>query len=122
VAATSASRAIPWLVPAAFAQTLAALGASALAARDSYLVAAAGYASGAVAGLIVFVSLASTQGLVSLAWGLALNGALAAGIPFVALVLSGHLGGTREAAVPSGRGCASSGRQRLCRSRSRVST
>jgi hypothetical protein len=99
VAATSASQAIPWLVPAAFAQTLAALGASALAARDSYLVAAAGYASGAVAGLIVFVSLASTHGLVSLAWGLALNGTLAAGIPFVALVLSGYLGGSRSGGV-----------------------
>jgi hypothetical protein len=98
-AASSASSAIVWLVPAAFAQTLAALGASALAARDSYLVAAAAYASGAVAGLIVFVSLASTHGLVSLAWGLALNGALAAGIPFVALVRSGHLRGSRTGGV-----------------------
>jgi hypothetical protein len=102
VASSSASRAIPWLVPAAFAQTLAALGASALAARDSYLVAAVGYASGAVAGLIVFISFASEHGLVSLAWGLALNGALAAGIPFVALVRSGHLGGSRSGGVAVG--------------------
>ena len=98
-AATIASRAILWLVPAAFAQTLAALGASALAARDSYLVAAAGYASGAVAGLSSSSALASAHGLVSLAWGLALNGALAAGIPFVALVRCGYLGGSRSGGV-----------------------
>src|SRR6266511_3534337 len=39
-AADIASSAVVWLVPAAFAQMLAALGASALAARDSYIVAA----------------------------------------------------------------------------------
>ena len=44
--ASIASRAIVWLVPAAFAQMLAALAASALAARDSYVVAAVGYALG----------------------------------------------------------------------------
>ena len=111
-----------WLVPAAFAQTLAALCASALAARNSYLVAAAGYAFGAVAGLIVFISLASAHGLVSLAWGLALNGALAAGIPLVALVSPAISAAAAAAASPSGRVCGSSCRQRLCRWRSRVST
>src|ERR1041384_7833584 len=67
-AASIASRAIVWLVPAAFAQTFAALCASALAARDSYLIAAFGYAAGAVAGLIVFVALAGGDGAVALAW------------------------------------------------------
>jgi peptidoglycan biosynthesis protein MviN/MurJ (putative lipid II flippase) len=99
VAASTASRAVVWLVPAAFAQTLAALGASALAARDSYIVAAASYAIGAVSGLVIFVSLASAHGLVSLAWGLALNGAICAGLPFVALIRSGHLGGSRRGGV-----------------------
>src|SRR6266536_1195420 len=98
-AASIASSAVVWLVPAAFAQTLAALGASALAARDSYLVAAAAYALGAIGGLVVFVSLAGSHGLISLAWGMALNGALAAGIPFVALLRYGHLLGTRSGGV-----------------------
>jgi len=98
-AASIASSAVVWLVPAAFAQTLAALGASALAARDSYLVAAAAYALGAIGGLVVFVSLAGSHGLIALAWGLALNGALAAGIPLVALLRYGHLLGTRSGGV-----------------------
>ena len=98
-AADIASSAVVWLVPAAFAQMLAALGASALAARDSYIVAAAAYALGAISGLVVFVALAGSHGLISLAWGLALNGALAAGIPFVALLRYGHLLGPRSGGV-----------------------
>jgi O-antigen/teichoic acid export membrane protein len=92
-AASIAARALPWLVPAAFAQMLAALAASALAAADSYLVAAGAYALGAAAGLITFVALADGHGLIALAWGIALNGALAAGVPLAALVRYGHLGG-----------------------------
>jgi peptidoglycan biosynthesis protein MviN/MurJ (putative lipid II flippase) len=98
-AAHVASSAIVWVVPAAFAQTLAALAASALAARDSYIVAAVAYALGAISGLVVFVSFAGSHGLVSLAWGLALNGALAIGIPFVALLRYGHLLGSRSGQV-----------------------
>jgi len=98
-AASIASRAVVWLVPAAFAQTLAALGASALAARDSYLVAAAAYAIGAVSGLVVFVAFASSHGLIALAWGLALNGAICAGVPLFALVRSGYLAGRRRGGV-----------------------
>jgi hypothetical protein len=98
-AASIASQALVWLVPAAFAQMLAAIAASALAARDSYLVAAAGYALGALAGLIAFVALASAHGLIALAWGVALNGAIAAGIPLAALVRYGHLLGSRSGGV-----------------------
>ena len=98
-AADIAASAVVWLVPAAFAHTIAALAASALAARGSYLVAAVAYALGAISGLVVFVALAGSHGLVSLAWGLALNGALAAGIPFVALLYYGHLVGTRSGGV-----------------------
>jgi putative peptidoglycan lipid II flippase len=93
--AAIASRAIVWLVPAAFAQMLAALAASALAAGDSYVVAAAGYAAGAIAGLVVFVAFADSHGMVALAWGLALNGVIAAGLPLVALSRSGRLRGER---------------------------
>jgi len=96
--AVIAGDALKWIVPAAFLQLLAALAASALAARDSYAPAAAGFGLGGIAGLVVFVALADQHGLISLAWGLALNGAIAAGIPLVALLLHGgrahHLRGS----------------------------
>ena len=88
-----AGRALVWLVPAAFLQLFAALAASALAARDSYGVAAAGYAVGAVLGVALFLVLADEHGLISLAWGVALNGAIAFAVPAAALVLGGHLRG-----------------------------
>lgn len=87
--AAVAAEALPWLIPAAFAQLLASLAASALAARDSYLPAAAGFALGGIGGVVFFVLAADSHGLVSLAWGLALNGAIAIGIPAVALALRG---------------------------------
>src|SRR2546423_5546391 len=71
--AVIAGSALPWLVPAAFGQLLAALAASALAARDSYLVAAAGFALGGVGGVLVFIVLARRAGVAFLAWGLALD-------------------------------------------------
>jgi peptidoglycan biosynthesis protein MviN/MurJ (putative lipid II flippase) len=87
--AVTAGRALAWLVPAAFAQLLASLGASALAARDSYLVAAAGFALGGIGGLVFFVLEADAHGLIALAWGLALNGAIAVALPLTALVVRG---------------------------------
>jgi peptidoglycan biosynthesis protein MviN/MurJ (putative lipid II flippase) len=87
--ANIAGRALAWLVPAAFAQLLAALAASALAARDSYLVAAAGFALGGLGGLVFFVLAADAHGLISLAWGVALNSAIALGLPLGALVARG---------------------------------
>src|SRR5207249_6523935 len=59
------------------------------AARDSYLVAAAGFALGGIAGLVFFVLAADAHGLISLAWGLALNGAIALGLPLAALAARG---------------------------------
>jgi hypothetical protein len=85
VAAAEATRAVVWLVPAAFAQLLAGLGSSALAALDSYGVAAVGYAGGGIAGLALFAALSGSHGLVALAWGLLLNAAVAAGVPLAAL-------------------------------------
>jgi peptidoglycan biosynthesis protein MviN/MurJ (putative lipid II flippase) len=84
-----AGRALVWLVPAAFLQLLASLAASALAARDSYLAAAAGFALGGITGLIVFVLAADAHGLIALAWGLALGAAIAVAVPLVALVVRG---------------------------------
>jgi peptidoglycan biosynthesis protein MviN/MurJ (putative lipid II flippase) len=87
--AVIAGSALEWLVPAAFAQLLASLAASALAARDSYLVAAVAFALGGISGLVFFVLAADAHGLISLAWGLALGGAIAAAVPFVALAARG---------------------------------
>ncbi len=89
VSASVAAEALPWLVLAAFAQLIAALTASALAARDSYLPAAAGFALGGIGGLVFFVLAADAHGLVSLAWGLALNGAIAIGLPMAVLLSRG---------------------------------
>src|ERR671937_2006488 len=96
--AVIAGRALPWLIPAAFGQLLAALAASALAARDSYLVAAAGFAAGAIGGVLMFIVLADAHGLISLAWGLALNAGLAVALPAAALVRRG--GRFRRGRVP----------------------
>ena len=85
-AAHVASRALVWLVPAGFAQLLAALAASVLAARDSYATAAAGFAGGGVAGVVFFAALAGGHGVISLAWGLALNGAVAVSVPLARLL------------------------------------
>ncbi len=100
-AAAVARRALPWLVPAAFAQLLAALAASSLAAAGSYATAAVGYAAGAVANLGLFLALADAHGLVSLAWGVAANGAIVLALPFAALWRRGLMrgGGAAEAAV-----------------------
>jgi O-antigen/teichoic acid export membrane protein len=89
ISAVVAADALPWLIPAAFLQLLAALAASALAARDSYGTAAAAFALGGIAGLVFFVLAADAHGIVSLAWGLALNGAVALALPVVVLLLRG---------------------------------
>jgi len=90
-----AGRALAVLVPAAFCQLLAALAASTLAAADSYGTAAAGFALGGIVGLVVFALLADAHGIVSLAWGLAANAAVALAVPLVVLarrrLLSGPL-------------------------------
>jgi hypothetical protein len=92
-AADIAASAIVVLVPAAFGQLLAALAASVLAALDSYGTAAAGFALGGIGGLIVFAILADTHGIVSLAWGLAANAAIALCVPVIALARKGALAG-----------------------------
>jgi O-antigen/teichoic acid export membrane protein len=88
-----AARALVYLVPAAFGQLLAALAASALAARDEYEIAAGGYAAGGIAGLVLFVLLADAHGPIALAWATGLNSTLTFGIPFAALFLRGDLRG-----------------------------
>jgi hypothetical protein len=93
-AAEVAAQALPWLVAAGFLQLVAALAASALAARDSYEIAALAYALGAVLALVLFATL-HRHGEVSLAWAVTANGVVTAAIPLVALARSGALAGTR---------------------------
>src|SRR6478672_2678731 len=88
-----AARALAVLVPAAFVQLLAALAASALAALDSYGTAAAAFALGGIVGLVVFAALADGHGIIALAWGLAVNAAVAFTIPVVALLRKHALAG-----------------------------
>ena len=84
-AAQPAAEALPWLVGAATGQVLAALAAATLASRNRFGAAALGFSAGGVAGLVVFVVLADEHGLVSLAWGLAVNAAIALSVPLLAL-------------------------------------
>ena len=99
-AAAVAARALVWLVPAALAQLLAALLASALAARDSYRLPAFAYALGAVTGLVVFAVFVDEHGVIALAWGLALNGAVTVAVPLAALLVPAMRGGALVADAP----------------------
>jgi putative peptidoglycan lipid II flippase len=85
LAAKTAGGALVWLVPAGFVQILAALAAAVLAAKDSYVTAALGFAAGAVSALVVFVLFADTHGPLSLAWGVAVGSAISLGLPLAAL-------------------------------------
>jgi hypothetical protein len=96
----AAATLLPWLVPAAAAQIAAGVFASALASLDDYVVAAAAFGGGAVAGLVVIVAFVG-HGVVAFGWGLALNAAIAAGAPLAALVARGVL--SRPTASPLAR-------------------
>lgn len=98
-----ASRALEVLVPAAFVQLLAALAASVLAALDSYGTAALGFGVSGLVGLALFAVLASSVGIVALAWGLLANALIALAVPLVTLARRGALAGPpapRLAVVP----------------------
>src|SRR5262249_48834974 len=102
--ANVAAESLAFLVPAAFVQLLAAIAASALAARDDYDIAAIAYAAGGIAGVIFFVLTADAHGPVALAWATVLNCAITFGIPFVALLVRGDLGGGSVPLGVGGRG------------------
>jgi hypothetical protein len=88
-AAHTAGGALAWLVPAGFAQILAAVAAAALAARDSYVLAAVGFAAGSASALLAFAVLADAHGPLALAWGLALSSTVSLGLPLAALSARG---------------------------------
>jgi hypothetical protein len=82
---------LPWLVPAAAAQVYAGIAASGLAALGDYGTAAFGFGLGAVAGLVVIVVFID-HGVVAFGWGLAVNGAIALGVPLALLLVRRGVG------------------------------
>jgi hypothetical protein len=92
----SAAELLPWIVPSAVAQIYGGLVASALAALDDYEWAALGFAAGSIAGVVLTLALLG-HGIISLGWGLALNGAISLAVPLVPLFMWRGLG------LPDGR-------------------
>lgn len=77
----AAAAALPWMILAGLGQFTAALLASTLAALDDYLVAAVGYITGSVAGLALILVTIDDHGAEAVAWGMAVNAALATLLP-----------------------------------------
>jgi O-antigen/teichoic acid export membrane protein len=82
----AAAAALPWMIVAGLGQFTAGLLASALAALDDYFVAAAGYVTGSVAGLVLILARIEEDGTTAVAWGMALNAAIATVVPAIWLV------------------------------------
>ncbi len=72
--------------PPRCAHLFAGLAASGLAALDDYVTAAFGYAAGSAAGLVLILQRVDADGIVAVAWGMALNGAIALLVPVAVLV------------------------------------
>jgi hypothetical protein len=83
----TAEATLPWMMLAAVLQLYAGLAASALAALDDYVVAAAGYAVGSILGLVYILARVHPDGIDAVARGMALNGAIAVTVPALALAL-----------------------------------
>jgi hypothetical protein len=77
--------ALRWLLPAAVAHLFAGLAASGLAALDDYATAAAGYALGSTAALVLILTRVDADGIAALWYGVALNGAVSLSVPVVGL-------------------------------------
>jgi O-antigen/teichoic acid export membrane protein len=77
----AAAEALPWMILAGVGQFTAGLLASALAALDDYVVAASGYITGSVAGLVLILVRIEQDGTIAVAWGMALNATIATLVP-----------------------------------------
>jgi hypothetical protein len=85
------------------ASVFAGVAASALAALDDYGTAAVGYAVGSAAGLTLIVLRAEPDGIIAVAWGMALNASIALVVPVLALaVRAARAAMPPTAARPSG--------------------
>ncbi len=87
VARDTAADTLRWVVPAGIAHLFAGLAASGLAALDDYATAAFGYAAGAAAGLALILLRVEPDGIVAVAHGVALNGAISLVVPSSMLAL-----------------------------------
>ncbi|HUF01378.1 MAG TPA: hypothetical protein VMN35_03045 [Gaiellaceae bacterium] len=85
VARDTAAEALRWMLPAAAAHLFAGVAASGLAAFDDYATAAFGYAAGSAAALALILTRVEPDGIVAIAWGMALNGTIALLVPAVGL-------------------------------------
>src|SRR5262249_33671651 len=81
----AATETLRWVVPAALAQLFAGLAASALAALDDYVIAAAGYAAGSVLGITLILDRVGSDGFIAVAWGMTLNAAVCVAVPILGL-------------------------------------
>lgn len=81
----AAASTLPWLLVAALGHFAAGLLASALASLDDYLTPAAGYVIGSVVGLVLILARIDENGVVAVAWGMALNATVATLFPAIAL-------------------------------------
>jgi O-antigen/teichoic acid export membrane protein len=77
----AAADALPWMIVAGIGQFTAGLLASAFAALDDYVVAAAGYVTGSVVGLVLILLRIDENGTMAVAWGIALNATIATLVP-----------------------------------------
>jgi hypothetical protein len=103
VAREASADALRWMVPAAVGYLFAGLAASGLAALDDYATPAVGYAVGAAAGLAFMLARVEPDGIIALAWGMALNASIALAIPAAALAYRAALERMPPGAVrPSG--------------------
>ena len=100
-AADTAAEAMPWMAAAGAAHLYAGLAASVLAARGDYVTAAVGYVVGAVAGLSLILWRLD-DGIVVVAWGSALNGAVSLAFPLARARLRLARPGARLAALARG--------------------
>ena len=99
----AAAATLPWLIAAALGQFAAGLLASALAAMDDYVTPAIGYIGGSLAGLALILARIDENGVDAVAWGMALNAAIATLVSTLALARRAR---ARADAAPrrSGRG------------------
>jgi O-antigen/teichoic acid export membrane protein len=103
-AQNAAVESLRWMVPAAAAYLFAGIAASGLAALDDYATAAIGYASGSVMGLVLILVRVGENGISAVAWGMALNGAIALTVPACGLAVRALNARMPASAVrPSGR-------------------
>jgi hypothetical protein len=101
-ARSTAADALPWMLLAGVFQLYAGLSASALAALDDYVVAAAGYVLGSAAGLLLVLARIEEDGVEAVSWGMALNGAVSLLVPGVVLALRARSARMPVAAVQPG--------------------